>query len=71
MDKQVIEFAGQPVGIVVPDNGMLKFVAVKFHVYDLDSQRFNSPADVVRAIAKMMQGKRGSVSEPQPMALAS
>lgn len=68
MQKQVIEFAGQPVGIVVPDDGMLKFIAVKFHVHDLDNQRFQSPADVVRAIAKMLHHKRQA--EP-PLAMAS
>jgi hypothetical protein len=60
MQKQVIEFAGQPVGIVVPDEGMLKFIAVKFHVHDLDNHRFASPADVVRAIGKMMREKNAS-----------
>ncbi|NTF17384.1 hypothetical protein G6L37_03010 [Agrobacterium rubi] len=57
MNKQVIEFAGQPVGIVVPDDGMLKFIAVKFHVHDLDNHRFSSPADVVRAIGRMLKEK--------------
>lgn len=68
MQKQVIEFAGQPVGIVVPDDGMLKFIAVKFHVHDLDNQRFNSAADVVRAIAKMLHRKE---NEDTQFALAS
>lgn len=70
MDKQVIEFAGQPVGIVIPEDGMLKFIAVKFHVHDLDNHKFHSPTEVVRAIAKMLQGKR-SQEQPQMMALAS
>lgn len=47
MQKQVIEFAGEPVGIVIPDEDRLKFIAVKFHVIDLDEQRFES-ADAVR-----------------------
>lgn len=68
MQKQVIEFAGQPVGIVVPDEDMLKFIAVKYHVHDLDNERFHTPADVVRAIAKMLRGKE---SERPAMALAS
>lgn len=34
MAKQVIEYAGVPVGIVVPDKDLLKFIAVKFHVHD-------------------------------------
>ena len=32
MKKQVIEYAGVPVGIVIPDEDRLKFIAVKFHV---------------------------------------
>jgi len=50
MQKQVIEFAGVPVGIVIPDADRLKFIAVKFHVHDLDEQHFDSPAEVKRAI---------------------
>ena len=45
MQKQVIEFAGVPVGIVIPDDDRLKFIAVKFHVHDLDEQHFDSPAN--------------------------
>ncbi|RFB86895.1 hypothetical protein B5K11_27860 [Rhizobium leguminosarum bv. trifolii] len=54
MAKQVIEYAGVPVGIVVPDNDVLKFIAVKFHVHDLDGQHFASPLEVLRAIHKLM-----------------
>ncbi|MDO1584819.1 hypothetical protein [Rhizobium oryzicola] len=50
MQKQVIEFGGEPVGIVVPDNDRLKFIAVKFHVIDLDEQRFSSADEVRLAI---------------------
>ncbi len=60
MVKQVIEYAGVPVGIVVPDEDRLKFIAVKFHVHDLDGQHFRSPADVLRAIHEMMSGRRDS-----------
>jgi hypothetical protein len=67
MKKQVIEFAGQPVGIVVPDDDMFKFIAVKFHVYDLDNHRFASPADVVRAIGRMLRDK-GEISAVPAMA---
>lgn len=54
MQKQVIEFAGEPVGIVVPDNNRLKFIAVKFHVHDLDEQRFDSAEDVRTAIRNLV-----------------
>ena len=48
MNKQVIEIGGEAVGVVVPEAGYLKFVAVKYHVWDLDSRRFRS-ADEARA----------------------
>lgn len=50
MQKQVIEYGGEPVGIVVPDDNRLKFIAVKFHVIDLDEQRFGSADEVKLAI---------------------
>ncbi|CAN7266570.1 hypothetical protein LJR030_002381 [Rhizobium sp. LjRoot30] len=58
MVKQVIEYAGLPVGIVIPDDGRLKFIAVKLHVHDLDGQHFASPSDVLRAIREMMSRRR-------------
>lgn len=54
MTRQVIEYAGIPVGIVVPDKGALRFIAVKFHVYDLDGQHFAAASDVLRAIHKLV-----------------
>ena len=50
MQRHVVEYAGIPVGIVVPFEDSLKFVAVKFHVMGLDGQRFRSVVDVRRAI---------------------
>ncbi|MCH4550648.1 MULTISPECIES: hypothetical protein [Rhizobium] len=61
MVKQVIEYAGVPVGIVVPDKDSLKFIAVKFHVHDLDGQHFASPSDVLRAIHKLMSAPQAGV----------
>ncbi|MGV1872222.1 hypothetical protein [Agrobacterium rosae] len=58
MQKQVIEFAGEPVGIVVPDDNRLKFIAVKFHVHDLDEQRFDSAEDVRVAIRNLVRNKK-------------
>lgn len=57
MQKQVIEFAGEPVGIVVPDENRLKFIAVKFHVHDLDDQRFDSADDVRLAIGNLVRNR--------------
>ena len=58
MQKQVIEFAGEPVGIVVPDDNRLKFIAVKFHVHDLDEQRFDSAEDVRVAIRNLVRNQK-------------
>ncbi|MBD9389337.1 hypothetical protein HGO37_16995 [Rhizobium sp. CG4] len=57
MQKQVIEFAGEPVGIVIPDNDRFKFIAVKFHVHDLDEQRFDTPDDVKLAIRNLVHNR--------------
>ncbi|PZM16012.1 hypothetical protein [Rhizobium tubonense] len=54
MKKQVIEYAGVPVGIVVPEDDRLKFIAVKFHVHDLDEQRFGSTDEVKLAIRDLL-----------------
>ena len=62
MKKQVIEYAGVPVGIVVPDEDRLKFIAVKFHVHDLDEQRFTSADEVRLAIHELMTQR-----QPKPV----
>lgn len=54
MEKQVIEFGGEAVGVVVPDQDRLKFVAVKYYVWDLDSQRFDSVDEARAAIRRLM-----------------
>jgi hypothetical protein len=60
MQKQVIKFAGEPVGIVIPDEDRLKFIAVKFHVIDLDEQRFDSADDVRAAISKLVASRNSA-----------
>lgn len=50
MSKQVVEYAGIPVGILVPRDNSLTFVAVKFHVIGLDGRRFSSIGDARSAI---------------------
>jgi hypothetical protein len=57
MQKQVIEYAGIPVGIVVPENDRLKFIAVKFHVHDLDDHHFDSADDVKLAIRDLLRDR--------------
>lgn len=58
MQRQVIEFGGLPVGIAVPDNGDLRFIAVKFHVIDLDDRRFSSVLDLKAAIREHVTSAR-------------
>ncbi|HBF28290.1 hypothetical protein [Rhizobium sp.] len=51
MSKQVIEHDGIPVGIAVPHNSnLLRFIAVKFHVIDLDDRVYPSVSDLHAAI---------------------
>ena len=54
MKKQVVEYAGLSVGILVPDADRFKFIAVKFNVHPLDGQSFKSSAEVLRAIHTLM-----------------
>jgi len=58
MEKHLIQFGGMPVGIAVPDNGKMKFIAVKYHVMDLDNIRFASLADLRRALFDLLSGAR-------------
>ena len=63
MEKQVIEVGGEAVGVVVPDQDGLRFVAVKYHVWALDSQRFNSADEARAAIRKLMAAPRAVAPE--------
>ncbi|WEX78109.1 hypothetical protein PYH37_002961 [Sinorhizobium numidicum] len=53
MSKQTIEFAGEAVGALMPDNGQLRFVAVKYSVWPLDGRLFATPEDARKAIATL------------------
>lgn len=57
MNRQVIEHDGVPVGVVVPDQGQVKFLAVKYHVWDLDAQRFRSADEARAAIRHLLNGQ--------------
>jgi len=59
MSKQTVIFDGQEVGIAVPLDGRMKFIAVKFNVIDLDNEIFNSVGDIRRAIAEHIASKAG------------
>lgn len=53
MEKQVIELAGQPVGVAVHQGDKVRFMAVKYHVMDLDDVVFNSVADLLGALTRL------------------
>ena len=59
MSKQVVIFDGQELGIAVPLDGGMKFIAVRFNVIDLDNEIFNSVGDIRRAIAEHIASKAG------------
>ncbi|MBP2551189.1 hypothetical protein J2858_004129 [Neorhizobium galegae] len=52
MEKSIVEFGGLPVGIAINEGSVFRFIAVKFHVIDLDNQRFSSLGDLRRAILR-------------------
>lgn len=56
MNRQVIEYDGEAVGVVVPDEDRVKFLAVKYHVWDLDAQRFRSADEARTAIRHLLAG---------------
>ncbi|MBP2551461.1 hypothetical protein J2858_004403 [Neorhizobium galegae] len=58
MEKSVVEFAGLPVGIAVNEGSVFRFIAVKFHVIDLDNQKFESLGDLRRAIVRHLNDAR-------------
>lgn len=58
MEKQVIEYAGVPVGISVPEGNRVKFIAVKFPVIDLDGAVYGSVAELQRAIRTHMKNSQ-------------
>ena len=57
MSKQVIEYGGEAVGVVVPDQDRFKFLAVKYHVWDLDAKRFGSADEARTAIRHLLAGR--------------
>ncbi len=54
MKKQVIEYAGIPVGITIPDGDRVKFIAVKYPVIDLDGGVYRSVGELQSAIHQHM-----------------
>ncbi|OLP58242.1 hypothetical protein BJF93_06390 [Xaviernesmea oryzae] len=68
MSKQVIEYNGEAVGVVVPDADLLRFVAVKFHVWDLDARHFASAEDAREAVRQLVAGKANRAAANLPSA---
>lgn len=62
MNRQVIEHAGVPVGIAVQQEDVYRFIAVKFHVIDLDEQRFTNLVDLRAAIRDHVAQNRGALA---------
>ena len=48
--KQVIDYQGVPVGVLLPREGFLAFMAVKFDVIELDGKHFSSAAEAREAV---------------------
>ncbi|MBW9117670.1 hypothetical protein JNB88_29050 [Rhizobium cauense] len=52
MRKQTVVFNGQEVGIAVPLDDRMKFIAVKFDVIGLDNEVFDTVNDIRLAIVR-------------------
>lgn len=48
--KQVVEYHGVPVGVLIPREGCLAFMAVKYDVMELDGRSFSSAAEAREAV---------------------
>lgn len=48
--KQVVEHQGVPVGVLIPHDGCLAFMAVKYDVIELDGKNFASVAEAREAV---------------------
>lgn len=62
MSRHVIEHAGLPVGIAVQQDDTYRFIAVKFHVIDLDNRRFANLSDLRTAIRHHVTQNKGALA---------
>ncbi len=70
MSKQTVEFAGEAVGALIPENGRLRFMAVKFSVWSLEGQLFATPDEARKAVAVIHGLKEGrAVFDNRPLPL--
>ena len=72
----VIEVAGKAVAVAAPAGDQVRFVAVKYDVWDLDGELYGSVAEAQRAAARLLAGRDiverpfGSSRFPAEMAVA-
>ncbi|WEZ84319.1 hypothetical protein P6U16_06640 [Rhizobium sp. 32-5/1] len=65
MKKQVVEFGGEAVGALVPENGKLRFIAVKYSVWSLDGMLYPSLAAAGDAVDTVLsQSKARAAAMP-------
>ena len=50
MIKQVVEYQNVPVGVLIPRDGRLAFMAVKYDVMELDGRSFSSVVEAHEAV---------------------
>ncbi|WP_428413576.1 hypothetical protein [Pararhizobium sp.] len=48
--KQVVDYQGIPVGVLIPRDGSLAFMAVKYDVIELDGRSFSSATEAREAV---------------------
>ncbi|WP_455272909.1 hypothetical protein [Rhizobium herbae] len=48
--KQVVEYQGIPVGVLIQRDGSLAFMAVKYDVIELDGRSFSSATEAREAV---------------------
>lgn len=53
----VIEVAGKAVAVAAPAGDQVRFVAVKYDVWDLDGELYGSVAEAERAAARHLAGQ--------------
>lgn len=54
-----VPLSGDPQGILVPNGGSYRFVAVKFGVFPLDGRAFSSVQEAEQAIASVLAEEEG------------
>ncbi|MEA3535971.1 hypothetical protein [Rhizobium sp. CC-YZS058] len=63
MKRQIIEIAGEAVGALMPEGDAFRFMAVKFHVWPFDGERFASHHDALRALTAHLNDNCAEAAE--------